>query len=36
MNSFILLLLLVSGFMMVRAFSFGMTHVTMYGYRKYY
>lgn len=34
MNSFILLLLLVSSFMMVRAFSFGMTHVTMHGYRK--
>lgn len=34
MNYFILLLLLVSGCMMARAFSFGMIHVTMYKYRK--
>lgn len=34
MNSFILLLLLVSGFMMARAFSFGMIHITMHGYRQ--
>ena len=34
MDSFILLLLLVSGFMMARAFSFGMIHITMHGYRQ--
>ena len=34
MNYFILSLLLVSGCMMARAFSFGMIHATMYGYRK--
>ena len=34
MNYFILSLLLISGYMMVRAFSFGLIHATMYLYRK--